>query len=164
MDAIVERLARLLLLAGQAGLFLMMILTVASITGRLTIDIAIPDSVTINEILMIFVVLLPMLAVQRDHAHVSVELLSVRRGSRAERRLHVIGCVVCAAAFLVLAWSLGISAIKALERHELYRGQFKLPVWPFRAVATLAVGALGAGFAMSAFMPPRSNEEAQKDE
>ena len=142
----------------------MMILTAASIAGRLTIDVAIPDSVTINEILMIFVVLLPMLAVQRDKAHVSVELLRVRRGSRAERGLHIVGCVVCAAAFLVLAWSLGLSAIKAFERHELYRGQFKLPVWPFRTVAALAIGALGAGFAMSAVKPPRGNGEAQKDE
>ena len=105
-----------------------------------------------------------LLAVQRDQAHVSVELLRVRRGSRAERGLHIVGCVVCAAAFLVLAWSLGLSAIKAFERHELYRGQFKLPVWPFRTVAALAIGALGAGFAMSAVKPPRGNGEAQKDE
>ncbi len=155
-ESAVGHLARILIVIAQAGLAIMMAMTVISIVGRATTGVAIPDSVTFSEILMIFVVLLPMLAVQQHGGHVSVDLLHVEASSRRAHLLHAFACLLCAVAFILLAWSLGVSSWKALVRHEVYRGVMSFPIWPFRAVAAFAIGSLAAGFALSAFRPPRN--------
>lgn len=155
---LVDGTGRVLLWVGQLGLFVMMALTVVSIVGRMAFGMAVPDSVTLSEILMLFVILLPMIAVQRGHGHVAVELLPVDPASPAGRALGCAANLICALAFGIVAWSLGLAAVKAFYRGEIYLGALLIPMWPFRALASLAFAGLAIAFLTSAIWPTAADE------
>ena len=149
LDKSVATLSVLFLWIGKVALVTMMLMTVFSIVSRALTGAAVPDSVAISEAMMVFLVMLPLLAVQRSDDHVRVELLDPKPDSFAARFLAGFGALVCLAAFGIMAWGLGFSALLSLERAEVYRGVMTFPIWPFRLVAAIAVCGLALGFAMS---------------
>jgi TRAP-type C4-dicarboxylate transport system permease small subunit len=140
-----DRLARWvdhpLLRVGGAGLLLMMVATVVSSLGAALFSRPVPDIVTIDEVLMAFVVFLPLAFVQLQRDHIEVTIATDWLAPRPLEYLRLFGALVTLGVFALLFWGLAIGAHGAWDENDLYTGEYSVPSWPVRAVA--AIGVLG---------------------
>lgn len=137
----VERwIDRPLLWIGGAALLFMMVATVVSAAGAAFFNRPIPDIVTLDEVLMAFVVFLPLAYVQQHKDHIEVGLATDWLPPRPLMAFKLFGMLAFLAIFSVLFWALVEGAWGAYEENDLYAGEFSVPSWPMRAVAALGVG------------------------
>lgn len=130
-----------LLRVGGAGLLLMMVATVVSALGAAFFSRPVPDIVTIDEVLMAFVVFLPLAFVQLHRDHIEVTIATDRLAPRPLEYVRLFGALVTLFVFGLLFWGLALGAHGAWDENDLYTGEYSLPSWPMRAVA--AIGVLG---------------------
>ncbi|HET9652530.1 MAG TPA: TRAP transporter small permease [Usitatibacter sp.] len=131
-----------LVAVGSVGLLLMMAATVVSAFGAAVFSRPIPDIVTIDEVLMAFVVFLPLAFVQLRHDHIEVGIATDWLPERTLEKVRIFGLVMAIAVFALLFWGLAIGAYGAWDENDLYTGEYSVPSWPMRAVAAIGV----AGF------------------
>ena len=131
---------RPLLWVGSAGLILMMVATVISAVGAAFFNRPLPDIVTLDEVLMAFVVFLPLAFVQRHRDHIEVGIATDWLPPRPLTAFKLFGMVMCFAIFALLFVALVQGAWGAYEENDLYAGEYSIPSWPMRAVAALGVG------------------------
>ncbi len=126
---------------GATGLLVMMFATVLSTVGNTLFSRPIPDMVTVDEILMAFLVFLPLASVQLRHDHIEVGIATDWLPARHLATLRIFGCAVSLLAFGLLFTGLAVGAWGAWVDNDLYSGEYEFPSWPARAIA--ALGALG---------------------
>ncbi len=126
---------------GAAGLLVMMFATVLSTLGNTLFSRPIPDIVTIDEVLMAFLVFLPLAGVQLRRDHIEVGIATDWLPARHIASLRIFGCAVSLLAFGLLFTGLALGAWEAWVDNDLYSGEYEFPSWPARAIA--ALGALG---------------------
>jgi TRAP-type C4-dicarboxylate transport system permease small subunit len=131
-----------LLWIGAVGLVSMMVLTVLSSIGNTFFSRPVPDIVTIDEVLMAFVVFLPLAYVQLGRHHIEVTLATDWLPPSALRWVKVFAMVVMLVTFSLLAWALGVSAWEAFHDNDVYTGEYTIPSWPWRAIAALGAAAM----------------------
>lgn len=124
---------------GVAALLVMMFATVVSTIGNALFSRPVPDMVTIDEILMAFVVFLPLAFVQLQREHIEVAIATDWLPPRQLARLRIFGCVVSMLAFAMLFWGLALGAWESWIDNDLYTGEYEFPSWPIRSVAALGV-------------------------
>lgn len=78
MDAWLTRIDRGLTAIASVALVLMLVITIISVTGRYIFNSAIPDDIVMNELLMPWVMFLPLAYVHRHDEHIVVTLFSDR--------------------------------------------------------------------------------------
>lgn len=122
-----------------AGVLVMMFATLLSTIGNTLFSRPVPDLVTIDEILMAFVVFLPLAYVQLHRDHIEVGIATDWLPARPLARLRIFGCVVSLLAFSLLFWGLSVAAWEAWADNDLYTGEYEFPSWPMRTVAALGV-------------------------
>lgn len=128
-----------LLWIGVVGLLLMMSATVVSALGAAVFSRPVPDIVTLDEVLMAFVVFLPLAYVQLHRDHIEVGIATDWLPPRKLDKVRLFGMVVTFLVFSLLFWGLAIGAYGAWEENDLYSGEYSIPSWPMRAVAALGV-------------------------
>ncbi len=133
-----------LLRVGSVGLLLMMAATVVSAFGAAIFSRPVPDIVTIDEVLMAFVVFLPLAFVQLHRDHIEVGIATDWLPPRPLAFVRAFGLVVAIGVFALLLWGLAVGAYGAWDENDLYTGEYSVPSWPMRAVAALGV----AGFVL----------------
>lgn len=125
---------------GSIGLILMMVGTVASAFGAAVFSRPVPDIVMLDEVLMAFVVFLPLAFVQLRHDHIEVGIATDWLSPRPLMAFKLFGMVVSLVIFGLLFYALVQGAWGAYEENDLYAGEYSVPSWPMRAVAALGVG------------------------
>lgn len=123
----------LVLISGIAAMAMLGITTV-SVIGRYFFKAPIPDDVTMNEFLMVFIIFLPLAYVQFKREHIMVTLLSDMMPPKGVAILDVIahllglifyGLMAAAAYYLFLdSWTVG----------SYMHGLLSLPEWPTRFI------------------------------
>jgi TRAP-type C4-dicarboxylate transport system permease small subunit len=121
------------------GLLLMMVATVVSSLGAALFSRPVPDIVTIDEVLMAFVVFLPLAFVQLHGDHIEAGLATDWLPPRPLMAVKLFGLIVCSIVFGLLAYALAHGAWDAWQDNDLYTGEYSVPSWPMRAVAALGV-------------------------
>lgn len=129
---------------GGIGLTVMMVATVASTLGNLFFDRPVPDIVTLDELLMVFVVFLPLAFVQLEKEHIEVTLATDWLKPRHKAYVRCFALVFTVIFFCMLTWALGSGAYQAWYRNDIYTGEFTVPSWPTRLLATIGC----AGFVL----------------
>jgi len=131
-----------LLWIGAVGLISMMVLTVLSSAGNTFFSRPVPDIVTLDEVLMAFVVFLPLAYVQLGRHHIEVTLATDWLPPPALRWVKVFAMVVMLVTFSLLAWALGVSAWESYLDNDVYTGEYTIPSWPWRGIAALGAATM----------------------
>jgi TRAP-type C4-dicarboxylate transport system permease small subunit len=126
---------------GAAGLLLMMFATLASTIGNAIFSRPVPDIVTLDEVLMAFVVFLPLAYVQLHRDHIEVTLATDWLPPRPKSYLRRFAIIVSIVTFSLLAWALAGGAHDAWADNDIYTGEYDIPSWPMRLIA--AIGTVG---------------------
>lgn len=135
-------LARGLILIAAAGLALMMIQTVADVVADNFWNHPIPGNLEVISVYhMVLVVFLPLAFVEWQHENIRVDLLWRIMPDWLQRAVLVLGYVVSAAFFAILAWRTWFDAMNALAKNEMMMGNVYVLIWPAKFV--LPIGFAG---------------------
>ena len=142
IDRFLLRMSRLLAYVAGVGLLLMMGQTVVDVLSDNVLGRPIPGNLEIISVYhMVLVVFLPLALVEWQHQNIHVDLFFLRMPKPVQRFALVVGYVVCAAFFFVLAWRTLTDAVAAWHKNELKLAAIYLVIWPAKFV--LPIGFLG---------------------
>ncbi len=90
-------------LVAVAALIVMMLLTTVSVIGRYLFNAPIPDDLVMSEFLMVFMVFLPLSAVQAAREYVFVTIFTDWMSNNAKVMLETIGVMIGLFIFTIIA-------------------------------------------------------------
>jgi TRAP-type C4-dicarboxylate transport system permease small subunit len=129
---ILDWIDRAVVLVAMVALVAMMLLTTVSVTGRYFFSRPIPDDLVLSEFLMIFVVFLPLSAVQAKREHVFVTIFTDWMTNRAKVVMETFGVIVGLVAFTIVGWASFHEVYGSWQAGSYVDGPLELPEWPPR--------------------------------
>lgn len=129
------------LVSGVAILGLM-ILTVTDVTLRKVFSSGVPGAVEVNEIALVGVVFLALMAAEMSNTNVRTPIITERLSARSANLAHIIGLVP---AFGFLVWATyvtGQEGIASFIRGDFRFGLIFVPVWPGKLIVPLGFAGL----------------------
>ncbi len=130
---------RAMVAAAIAALVLMTGITTVSVIGRYAFNSPIPDDLVMSELLMIFVVFIPLSYVQRQRAHVNVTIFTDWMPERGRAVLDTFSLLVGAVIFGVISGATFMDFYAAFSVGAYVEGPLELPESPSRFALFLGV-------------------------
>ncbi|MFV0475347.1 MAG: TRAP transporter small permease [Pikeienuella sp.] len=157
IDTFLRRMSRLLAAIAGIALFLMMAQTVADVIADNFFGKPIMGNLEVISVYhMVLVVFLPLALVEWKHENIQVDLFFLMMPARLQRVVLVLGYLICAAFFAMLARQTAIDALASKEKNELMMAAVYIVIWP-------AKFALPAGFAAITLVTLRHAIRALRD-
>lgn len=136
-------LSRALMLIAGVGLALMMLQTVADVIADNFFSRPIPGNLEIISVYhMVLVVFLPLAFVEWQHENIQVDLVWRIMPRWLQRGVLVLGYVVCAVFFVMLARQTWFDAVKSMAKNEMMMGNVYVLIWPAKFVLPVGFGAI----------------------
>ena len=129
---ILDWLDRVFVIAAMCILVLMMSLTTISVFGRYFFGAPIPDDLILSEHLMVFLVFLPLGAVQAAREHVFVTIFTEWMSNEAKVVMETIGVILGFFIFLIITCAVYTDFQQSWEVGAYSEGQLELPESPAR--------------------------------
>lgn len=150
-----RQVVRLLEAASAVALLLLMLLVLVDVTGRNVLNMPVPWSTELLEIIVAVMIFLlyPVLALQSGH--ITVDLIHVRPALRVVQRL--LGAVIGGALFAIIAWCLSRQAMRALGYGEA-SPILGIPLGWVLATMSVLAGVCALAFIVSALAVVRNKE------
>lgn len=126
---------RVVVFISVVALVAMMLLTTVSVIGRYLFAMPIPDDLVMSEFLMVFVVFLPLGAVQASREHVFVTIFTEWMSNRSKVVMETIGVLVGLGIFGIIACAVFTDFLQAWSVGAYVDGPLELPEYPARFVA-----------------------------
>lgn len=143
LDAIILRLSHILMLGAGIGLVLMMVQTTADVVADNFWQQPIPGNLEIISVYhMVLVVFLPFAFVEWQHENIQVDLLWRMMPVWLQRISLLLGYLVSAAFFAILARQTWIDAMNALSKNEMMMGNVYVLIWPAKFVLPIGFAAI----------------------
>jgi TRAP-type C4-dicarboxylate transport system permease small subunit len=117
----------------------MMLLTTISVIGRYFFKAPIPDGLVMSEFLMVFVVFLPLSAVQAAREHVFVTIFTEWMSNKKKVVMETIGVVIGFCIFTVIASAVFTDFFEAWSAGAYHEGPLELPEAPPRFIVFLGL-------------------------
>lgn len=133
LDRITARIDRVLLVVGCVFLAAMMIQITVDVLLRAVFNTSVPVTLeTVSYYYMIFAVFLPLSYVERQNAHIKVDLFTQLMPERVQFALHLLACVVGVGFFGALAYQSFLDAVEATINQQTVMSNVIFYVWPSR--------------------------------
>ena len=132
---ILQWIDRIAVVTAVVALVTMMLLTTVSGIGRYLFSAPIPDDLVMSEFLMVFVVFLPLGAVQAAREHVFVTIFTEWLANNTKVVLETIGVIVGLGIFTVFTVAVYTDFHQAWSVGAYVEGPLELPEYPARFVA-----------------------------
>jgi TRAP-type mannitol/chloroaromatic compound transport system permease small subunit len=134
-----DRLAGWACFAAGAGLFLMMLTGAVDILAAKLLGLPVPGAFEATESLLAATALLPLAHNRVSHNHIRVRFAVAGLPIGAQNALGVVGDIMSAVLFGLLAWQGWKYALKSLAVLEYRAGPIGFPVYPSKIVLALAL-------------------------
>lgn len=143
IDKILYRMSRILMLIASVGLILMMVQTVIDVIADSFFGKPIPGNLEVISVYhMVLVVFLPIAMVEWKHENIQVDLFYLIMPSWAQRVSLVLGYLICAIFFAILARQTWIDAMASWRKNELMMAAVYVLVWPAKFILPIGFGAI----------------------
>ena len=123
---------RIFVTAAMCILVLMMSLTTVSVFGRYFFGAPIPDDLILSEHLMVFLVFLPLGAVQAAREHVFVTIFTEWMSNESKVVMETIGVIVGFIIFAIITGAVFTDFQQSMEVGAYSEGQLEVPESPAR--------------------------------
>jgi len=138
-----DGVATVLLVLGGLAILLMMLQIMAEVALRTAFKVTIPGTEeTVSAYYMIGCAFLPLAWVERQRAHVRVEVFTLWLSARQAAAVDGIVCLVCAAGTSVFAYAALGKALAMMRTNEILIGTIDVVVWPSRWFVPLGLAAM----------------------
>ena len=152
---------RIAVVTATVALVVMMLLTTVSVIGRYLFSAPIPDDLVMSEFLMVFVVFLPLGAVQAARDHVFVTIFTEWLANNTKVVLETIGVIVGLGIFTIFAIAVYTDFYQAWSVRAYVEGPLELPEYPARFVAFLGLALFAVRLLVDAVMSVIALKEGQ---
>lgn len=143
IDRFLFRISRILALIAGIGLVLMMVQTTVDVVVDNFFGRPINGNLEIISVYhMVLVVFLPLALVEWKHENIQVDVFFLMMPKPLQRFVLVIGYLVCAAFFAILARQTFIDAVAAWHKDELMMAAIYLVIWPAKFILPVGFGAI----------------------
>jgi TRAP-type mannitol/chloroaromatic compound transport system permease small subunit len=132
LNAMVQRLALLLLLLGAVGMIISMFLGVADVVGTKFLGWPVPGTLEVTESTMVLIVFGALAYTQSRRGHIRVELLYNHVGPRAQSFMEATTHLFAFVYFALLAWQGFNELLYSWELREATMGAIRFPLYPAR--------------------------------
>ena len=147
-----DRLAGMLMWLGGVAIVLMMVQIMVEVVLRSLFKTTIPGTEeTVSAYYMIGCAFLPLAWVQRERAHVKVEVFTLWMSPRVAAAFDAGVMLLCAAATAVFAWAAAGKAIAMTAAGEILIGAADVVVWPSRWIVPVGLAAMALQMVVQAF-------------
>ncbi|WP_136660631.1 TRAP transporter small permease [Nitratireductor sp. XY-223] len=136
---ILDWIERSLVLVSVSALIFMMSLITTSVFGRYFVSKPIPDDLVLSEILMVFVVFLPLSYVQARKEHIFVSVFTDWMSNDSRAALETFGTLLGAIIVSVIACATSMDFYRAWDVGAYYDGPLELPEWPGRLIVAIGL-------------------------
>ena len=126
---------------GTAVVVMMMLLTVADVTGRRVFNFPITGTFELSGLMMIIIIFFSIVHCQLRKGHVTIDLVVERFSKRAQNILNSVLYLLFLGTFGVVTWQVWVNAFTAYA-DKLTSGSFALPTYPFVFLAALGCSLL----------------------
>lgn len=140
-EAMIARLQQWLGITAIVFMILMMVSTVADVTGRWAFNSPINGSVELVRVLMVFAVFFTLGYAQLKKQHIRAELLVSRLSPAPKMLLDGFGLLLALGFAGLVSYGATKVAINSTLQFEYASGLINFPIWPARVA--LAVGCIG---------------------
>jgi TRAP-type transport system small permease protein len=139
---VLGRVSGALHLAASAILVVLLGWTVVHIVGRAAFGAPVRGTVELTEIAVVALVYLGLARAERDDAHITVDLLFVKLGYRAQLIMRVVAGLIGAGVVAVLTWRLYLFSGQ-LDSGGYTTGILRIPLGPVALVGVVGATVFG---------------------
>lgn len=131
-------------LALLSGLLILglMFLTVADVTLRKFFSSGVPGAVEINEVALVAVVYLALMAAEMTHTNVRTPIVTERLPDRWANLAHVVGYVPALGFLCWATYVTGVEGIASWMRGDFRFGLIFVPTWPGKLIVPIGLAGL----------------------
>lgn len=138
-----DGVATVLLVLGGLAILLMMLQIMAEVILRTAFKVTIPGTEeTVSAYYMIGCAFLPLAWVERQRAHVRVEVFTLWLPARLAALVDGLVCLLCALATTIFAYAAFGKAMAMTQTNEILIGTVDVVVWPSRWFVPVGLGAM----------------------
>ena len=156
MDAFFTRIDRACTAIASAALILMLLITMVSVTGRYIFNSPIPDDIVMNELLMPWVVFLPLAYVHRLDEHIVVTLFSDKLPASFQPKLVWVANALGTLVMGLIAYAVWGDFWEAWEVKAHNEGYLELPLYYSKFVLFLGIALYALRMALATLGRVRS--------
>ena len=139
-----QGLERICLVVGVSSTFILMLVSVADITGRYAFNHPVEGATEFSALLMAAIVFLATAYVQSIRSHIKIDLLFSNLPGKGNLILEIFGNLIGLFILGIVSWQSGALAWRAWYTHDYTLGIIKFPLWPAKTIFTLGVGLLAS--------------------
>ena len=136
---ILDYIDRVAVVTAIIAILTMTVLVTVSVTGRYLFGLPIPGDLVLSEFLMVFVVFLPLAAVQAQREHVFVTFFTDRMGNRPKVVMETFGVFVGLFIFTIIAVATFTDVLHAWTFDTYTEGEIEFQEWPPRFVVFFGI-------------------------
>ncbi|MGQ9653994.1 MAG: TRAP transporter small permease subunit [Thermodesulfobacteriota bacterium] len=129
-----------------AGMFMMMLPTVADVCGRLLFNTPLRGAFEFTGLVMAFVIYLGIPYAQTDRTHVRVSFLVDRMSLTTQRSVEVLVQFFSFAVTALVLYATTTQAVYSVRVGEYMYGSTRFPMWPSRVLVAFGLLFLGLQF------------------
>ena len=115
------------------------LLTVGDVFGRSVLSVPIHGTIELVQMMLVCVTFSGIVYTTAKNGHVKVELILSRFPKSGQHILTAVMLLIGAAAFALLSWQLGISAVES-DAAGLHTSSLHIPLAPFKFAAAVCSG------------------------
>lgn len=136
-------LAAILCTVAGAGVFVLMVLTVADVASREFRGKSINGAIEISEVALVAVVFLGMASAQLGGQHVSSPVVTSRVSASLGDAMRLVGLLLSLGVVIWMIQGTWSSAMLSIETNEVRYGLARVPVWPAKLAIPIGLGCMG---------------------
>lgn len=130
IESVLAAASRTASIAAGAGIFILMLLTVADGIKRTFFGRGIPGSVEITEVFLVIVIFAGMLGAEVTDSHISTSMVTDRLPTRVSRGIRLIGTTISFLGASLFAYATAGPALRSLAIQEVDFGLIRVPIYP----------------------------------
>lgn len=141
IDRVIDLISRAVSLVAGIAVALMMVHVTTDVIFRYVLNRPLPGTLTmVTYFYMVIVAFLPLASVERNGAHISVEVFTTLMPDRVQRFLSTLTSMLTMAVMGLLAWRGAEASWRAMQKNVAQvQGDTEISVWP--AYFAIPIGA-----------------------
>ncbi|MFC1825059.1 TRAP transporter small permease subunit [Thermodesulfobacteriota bacterium] len=147
----IDKFHRILSYFSAAGMFIMMVPTVADVLIRLILGEQLSGRIEFTGLVMAFVIYLGVPYAQAKRSHVRVTFVVDRLPPMVKQTLEVLVYLFSLCVFAFVIYATTDEAIRSIQIGEYQYGSVRFPIWPSRLLVAFGVILLSLQFIVDLF-------------
>lgn len=138
IDALIRGLCTGSKWIASTAVVILLLLGVVDNVGSQVFGKSLPSAIELQEVFAAILIFFAIIVVQRQQAHLTVDLITNRLGRRGRRLCRAFGLLCTIALFVLISWQAYELAVRSWSARELSPGFLSFPLYPFKAAVAAA--------------------------